>query len=119
MNVCLELKDARRLIAAQPRSEDAGRCARCCRDHTKIWPVGEVGVRVQEVGVIQHVVSLDADLKLAALEPRNLQALHQCEVGVEEARPPELVAHLTAEPCRIGEVGTVCRSRATEAGSGR
>jgi len=101
----LYLNHARRGVASQERSQNAGRRVDRAGDVTKTrsWVgIADVVHRQVEVRVVQEVESLRPDGQLAALPPGEAEALRDGEVRVEIPRPPESITALVAESGRVG-----------------
>ena len=46
--------------------------------------------------MVQNIEELQADPEIAGFRNRQVEVLHDCQVGVEEVRTPNLIATLTA-----------------------
>jgi hypothetical protein len=57
-----KLQDTRGAISPEARAEDTGWSTSRCRDHAKPWTIGIVRIGIQEVGMIEDVVSLHTNL---------------------------------------------------------
>ena len=105
---CFELQDTCGGVSAERCAVNTGGSAGGCGDHSKTRAIGKIGVRIEEVGVIQNVVSFHSNLKQASFEAGDLKSLQQREVRVEVAGAGELVSCLPAKSSWIGEVRTAC-----------
>lgn len=92
-----DLESARRGVRAQESSEDARWGGDSPVDKSKLR-IGDVAAHgLIEVGMVQNVKSLCADLELCAFPVWEAEVLHHRNVGVEVVGPIDLVAALIAE----------------------
>src|SRR6185437_33750 len=75
---------------------------------------GNVRVRLIEVRMIQNVEELQSDAEVARFVDRNVEVLHDGQVGVKVVRTPYLVTTLVSPA--IDGVRSTCCQRCLEAG---
>src|ERR1700744_2520242 len=98
-----ELDNSRRGVAPQERAVDAGGRTGRADNGSKGWRrIVEVGIL--EVGVVQDVIALSANLQFPGFQTRYFKALHYRQVRVEVSGASELVSSLSTERGGVGEI---------------